>query len=106
MFTIQERVERGAMALDSYFGSREEWRDRVDLNNLDMHSPFLCVLGQVFADYVEGLQELETHWRATDEDSYEDIAEQHGFELAWEDGKDLPESEEVLRNAWIRFLTV
>lgn len=50
--TIVARVRRGADLLDA---RKPGWADKVDVNTLDMQSCTMCVLGQVFGDYTEGL---------------------------------------------------
>jgi hypothetical protein len=47
MDTIAERVARGAGWLDA---TAPGWPERIDLGRLDLASPCLCVLGQVFEE--------------------------------------------------------
>lgn len=53
-------VTKGAALLDQHFGDKE-WRKRIDLENLDMGSPYWCILGQLFQSYGAGLQALK-YW--------------------------------------------
>jgi hypothetical protein len=50
-----ERVARGVARLDAH---RPEWRRRLSFSMLDMESPTLCILGQVFGTYDSGLYAL------------------------------------------------
>jgi hypothetical protein len=52
---LMSRVLRGAMVLDEHAPG---WHQRIDLEKLDISSPFRCVLGQVFGHYIEGLVSL------------------------------------------------
>lgn len=55
MGTVAERVTRGAALLDE---QRPGWRGRVAPDWLDIRSGSACVLGQLFGDYVRGLERL------------------------------------------------
>lgn len=50
-------VKNGVEILDNHFGDRS-WTKKIDLDNLDLGSCGVCVLGQLFGDYTEGLDEL------------------------------------------------
>lgn len=52
---IEERAARGAALLDEMCPG---WADRVDLDILDMNDCDDCIVGQVFEDYREGLEDL------------------------------------------------
>lgn len=56
------RVAKGAVYLDveALWGSRvpKDWHWRVDLERLDVESPVHCPLGQIFGDYMDGLDAL------------------------------------------------
>jgi hypothetical protein len=47
MTTIAERVANGAELLDE---KKPGWDQRIDLDTLQMHSCYRCILGQLFAD--------------------------------------------------------
>jgi len=53
-------VAAGATLLDE---STPEWFDTVDLNRLDMESPYDSVLGQLYENFVTGLKFLGLHTR-------------------------------------------
>jgi hypothetical protein len=53
------RVHAGASLLDNHFGP--QWALRVNLNTLHIASPEDCILGQLFGDYVHGLDALNIH---------------------------------------------
>jgi hypothetical protein len=59
---VIEYVADGAALLDGVRfnepGSAERWWHRIDLDTLDVWSWDKCVLGQVFGDYVDGLNAL------------------------------------------------
>ena len=49
--TRATRVQRGIKLLDE---QRPNWCDKINLQRLDLHSPYLCVLGQVFGTVKQG----------------------------------------------------
>jgi hypothetical protein len=49
-------VEDCVTLLDNHFG--QNWVNKVDLSILDMDHIHLCVLGQLFGDYYDGLEML------------------------------------------------
>jgi hypothetical protein len=55
--TAADRVTRDARRLDNHFGGRQ-WANRIDLNTLRMNSAEHCVLGQLFGDFIDGLDEI------------------------------------------------
>jgi hypothetical protein len=54
---IIERVERGALLLDV---ERPGWAEKIDLGRFYIDSCFECVLGQLYGEYGDGLDELKT----------------------------------------------
>lgn len=58
--TVEQRVARGIALLDER--GPEGWRDRVNLDDLDMINPRRCVLGQVY-DKGNGPYSSRTGWR-------------------------------------------
>lgn len=44
--TIQEKVQKGIELLSSYF--KDDWWNRIDLDELDMSHHTKCILGQLF----------------------------------------------------------
>lgn len=52
---IDDRVLVGITVLDE---KHPTWRDHVDVDIFDITSCYLCVLGQVYGDYFEGLRQL------------------------------------------------
>lgn len=50
-------VTKGLDVLDAHFGGRS-WTKKIDLDDLDLGSCGVCVLGQLFGDYQDGLNEL------------------------------------------------
>lgn len=57
MTTIIERVERGARLLDLM---RPGWAREIALDRLAMESCDECILGQLYGDYLSGLEVLES----------------------------------------------
>jgi hypothetical protein len=55
----RERVQRGAALLDSM--DLGDWRAKINLDTLDILHGNLCVLGQVFYSYSQGLDAIEAH---------------------------------------------
>ena len=51
------KVKSGIALLDAHFGG-SSWKTDIDLDTLDLGSCGVCVLGQLFGDYSEGLDEL------------------------------------------------
>lgn len=72
-YNIGDCVNRGADLLTKHFGGTS-WVERIDFDVLRMHSPFECVLGQLFKTYSNGLEAL-----GIDPDNGEDEA--YGFEI-------------------------
>jgi hypothetical protein len=50
MATTLERVQAGAAFLDEKWGSKE-WREQIEVDELDMAHAGLCILGQLYGDY-------------------------------------------------------
>jgi len=55
MTDFSSKVQAGIRLLDT---EQPGWRDLVDLDSLNLGSCSVCVLGQVFGDYEDGLSEL------------------------------------------------
>ena len=71
---IAAKVQNGIKRLDAV--GPADWRDRINLDTLDVHSLSDCVLGQVFGDYGEGMDALFPGHRWLSDG----INEEHGFE--------------------------
>lgn len=56
MSSIRCYVPAGASLLDR---THPHWEYKVSIPRLKMHDPFLCVLGQIFGHFVDGLRALE-----------------------------------------------
>lgn len=59
--TIQERVANGAALLDE---KKPGWRDKINLEELDISDPSRCVVGQLYqgrGGYLHGLSDLQTY---------------------------------------------
>lgn len=57
MSKFDAKIAAGIKLLDNHVGS--SWRDSINLDTLNLGSCSVCVLGQVFGDYQEGLDELD-----------------------------------------------
>jgi hypothetical protein len=60
--TVQERASNGFAFLNDR--GPEGWRERIDLDRLDIDHAYFCVLGQVFADNDEDVDGYE--WALAD----------------------------------------
>lgn len=52
---MEEDVKRGMALLDE---RKPDWRKYVKLATLDMNEPAQCILGQVYGNYYDGIDEL------------------------------------------------
>lgn len=60
MSTLRDRVEAGAAMLDKIRSKRlKPWRDKIDLDRLDLNSGCNCVIGQVYGSYFSAIERLE-----------------------------------------------
>lgn len=94
MLTIQQRVQNGIDLLDAKWP--KDWRDRVNLETLDMTDCLLCVLGQTCGDYRDGRLRFELNL----EDSI-DNGFTGGRVHVSQEGDEFQE----LKTEWIRRLT-
>lgn len=53
----QERARRGAAFLDEH--RTDHWRERIDLDKLDIGNECTCVLGQLYGHYGDGVEALK-----------------------------------------------
>jgi hypothetical protein len=86
MLVLRLSRDRGVALLDDRV---PDWRERIDARALNMMSPSLCVLGQLFGGYVRGLRML---------DLLED-PHGHGFTIGWEDA-DVARAFRALTSLW------
>lgn len=54
-YSYESKVAQGVQLLDQ---NVPNWRDKINVDNLDLGSCSICVLGQVFGDYNDGLNAL------------------------------------------------
>lgn len=57
MTDYTSKVQSGIALLNAHFGG-SSWKKDIDLDTLDLGSCGVCVLGQLFGDYSDGLDEL------------------------------------------------
>lgn len=92
---IAERVAKGAIIMDTYHGGIG-WAERIDTETLNMALWNLCVVGQYFGNYSQGMDKLGISLR--------DEAWEFGFNIAPDDEcyYDLNHSDyALLEIAWI-----
>jgi len=53
-------VSLGIQTLNDHFGN-EEWKSKIDLNDLDLKDTEYCVLGQVFGNFYDGLNAIQNN---------------------------------------------
>lgn len=104
MTTYVDRVRRGAALLDQR--GPADWRDRVDVDRLNLRWMDTCVLGQVYTGHVEsyygydvGLDALDAPGDADGAVARDDWAQRHGFEEPTDGNYD------ALTRAWVDYLT-
>jgi len=62
MLSIQERVRNGIELLDARIPN---WKTKIDINVIDVGNSYdKCPLGQIFGDFMLGIQELGISGRA------------------------------------------
>lgn len=100
-----EMVAKGAAVLDS---AQPGWVNLVDTEELDIQSTEDCILGQVFGDYIFGLQYLQEVtgllFETGDPATRRELQSSHGFDATYGIGPDLWEEMESLAVAWIRLI--
>lgn len=90
---LKDKVDRGVQFLDAVVA---DWRNRIDLSELDLGDPAHCVLGQVFGDdddpvrsgWAEGsarLDEFEQDNSLLSGDTYDDTCILYGFDIDYGD---------------------
>jgi hypothetical protein len=107
---MQARVGLGAEWLDAQIAEHvvePGWRAKINLRTFDMTNPCRCVLGQVFGNYWEALDELapEDDMRApldSDDETVLDWEVDRGFNLPR--GQDTDEDWDALEIAWVNYL--
>ena len=58
--SLRKRVEAGAALLDKIRSKRlKPWRDKIDLDRLDLNSSCNCVIGQIYGSYFSAIERLE-----------------------------------------------
>lgn len=55
MTELRQRVLNGAMFLDQHVPG---WRDKINIDDLNIRSGCYCILGQIYGDYEEGAKIL------------------------------------------------
>lgn len=76
---IQECAQLGATLLDKHI---PDWFRKINLSNLHMSSCYMCILGQLFGEYVQGLHTIESWSEFSDENGRtSDKAIDFGFEV-------------------------
>lgn len=92
--SVTARVEQGIELLDKV---DTRWRDKIDLEELDLGDTGKCVLGQVYGDWWSGVTFLFDEGNMTDipySTNLRDASVEYGFE------KDESVSYQQLERAW------
>jgi hypothetical protein len=84
---VKQRVMAGMRLLQAEYG--EDWVDRINLDELDLHNVNTCVLGQVYG--VEGMDEESGYLRGRKKLGFLKLEDEgvsrHGFYVSSEDYK-------------------
>jgi hypothetical protein len=56
--TYESRIKKGIAILDRKLG-RKNWAKKIDLAELDLSSPNVCMLGEIYGDYSDGKDKLK-----------------------------------------------
>jgi hypothetical protein len=100
-------ARRGAAVMTEFLGSNE-WADQLDLDRLNMMWGRMCVLGQRFGTFTDGIRQLlgrQDLFGATGFllPEVREFAEKHGFFIRLGSGQ--PFSYEQLTEAWVNEIT-
>lgn len=77
---IKERVDAGVKWLDE---THPNWRDRVNVDILDMYSDSSCILGQMFSQYAYAREILGGRFCTEHGFSSDDPSEYHELTKEW-----------------------
>lgn len=64
----ETQIRNGIRVLDAYYATRgqPDWKSMINLKMFDIRQCKLCVLGQLFGDFYDGLDEVGiSKWRTT-----------------------------------------
>ena len=98
MTKTQERVQRGIAFLDR---NAPGWRDKIDLATLDLVNCKRCVIGQIFGEYVKGVNVILGE---AGRELREQFVSDHAFALEDTYAIHPDKSWRNLTNAWIEAL--
>jgi len=73
---LSEKVERGAALLDIM---RPGWHDVIDKYTIDIKDPYLCILGQLYGHYANGLAAM---WDFLGDEAYRTSGSDFGFSVS------------------------
>lgn len=100
---LDQRVARGIEWLDA--NAPEGWQARINLHKFNMADPCRCVLGQVFGDYWDAMENMVGRpraWSEVDPGSWEI---ERGFNLENQTNEDTEDHDwDDLERAWVRAL--
>ena len=71
-----EPVAAGSRWLDEHVPG---WEQRIDLETLDVTNCTMCVLGQVYGDFIDGLKAAGKHWSQANSPCDADWPFRNGF---------------------------
>ena len=90
---MRENVDRGIKILDRQLPL---WRQKINIESLNMIDGECCIIGQLFGEYSKGLDELDE----LEDDHIHCLAQYFGFALNTRE----PEYWKYLRDIWIEAL--
>lgn len=92
--SVAARAARGARLLDE---KETGWREMVNLDDLNLVSPYGCILGQVFGNYFGGLRALNV---SVDEAPRFGFNADSDLESSWQEYADYVS----LQDEWLKLL--
>lgn len=93
--SIEDRVTNGIVLLDV---TSPGWRDKVNIDDLNMRSGADCILGQIYGSYTDGVNALWSDWDSRDD---AELDAKHGFD----EGQNENQIYDLLHREWVRRLT-
>lgn len=94
---FEGNVQRGVALLDT---KNPDWRKKIDPEILDLNECTLCILGQLYGHYIDGVNELYMVYVAEGGCNNRTVwAAEHGFNLL--DGEDDELIWSILRDSWL-----
>lgn len=99
VITVEQAVQNGIALLDAK--GPKDWREIVEVEDLDVASIGWCVLGQIYGDYSRGMMELFDY----EEEHWEPLGIKYGFEAQVNIHNEYGRDYEPLTAEWVRALS-